>query len=298
MNDSPVYFYEVEDEYGLFSNFAPRPIELEGKVWPMSEHYYQAHRFEGTYLMETVRNIKEPMDAALFGRNPENPTRPDWFDHRVAAMLRAVRAKVAQHSDVRDLLRSTGNRPIAEHTANDSFWGDGGDGSGANTLGRILMQVRHELQAEESGRNVIFFYGDSEAYGFFGNFSNHPVILRGKYWPTSEHFYQGIRFEGTEKEDIVRALPTPLQTFKFVRDPLNPSRPDWMAIRDDRMLEVIRAKADQHPAIRAALLATGDAEIVEHSTNDSYWADGGDGSGVNRLGKIWMQVRDELRAGG
>lgn len=50
-----------------------------------------------------------------------------------------------KHSDLKELLLSTGNRYIAEHTANDDFWGDGGDGSGKNMLGKILMEVREDL---------------------------------------------------------------------------------------------------------------------------------------------------------
>ena len=40
----------------------------------------------------------------------------------------------------------------------------------------------------------------------------------------------------------------------------------------------------------------GDAKLVEHTTNDSYWGDGGDGRGRNMLGQLLMQVRDELRS--
>ena len=35
--------------------------------------------------------------------------------------------------------------------------------------------------------------------------------------------------------------------------------------------------------------------LIEHTKNDSYWADGGDGSGLNKLGKILMKVREKLR---
>lgn len=35
-----------------------------------------------------------------------------------------------------------------EHTENDAFWGDGGDGSGHNMLGRLLMELRAELVAQ------------------------------------------------------------------------------------------------------------------------------------------------------
>ena len=62
------------------------------------------------------------------------------------------------------------------------------------------------------------------------------------------------------------------------------------------MLEAVRAKFTQHEDLRAILLGTGNAKLVEHTENDSYWGDGGDGSGKNRLGQILMRVRDELRA--
>jgi hypothetical protein len=49
----------------------------------------------------------------------------------------------------RNLLLSTGNAMIVEHTANDSYWGDGGDGSGLNMLGKVLMEIRNELRADK-----------------------------------------------------------------------------------------------------------------------------------------------------
>ena len=33
-------------------------------------------------------------------------------------------------------------------TRNDSYWGDGGDGSGKNMLGTVLMEVRQKIRAE------------------------------------------------------------------------------------------------------------------------------------------------------
>ena len=61
------------------------------------------------------------------------------------------------------------------------------------------------------------------------------------------------------------------------------------------MLEGLRAKFGQHPDLAARLLHSGDRLLVEHTRNDSYWGDGGDGAGKNRLGHLLMQVREELR---
>jgi ribA/ribD-fused uncharacterized protein len=63
------------------------------------------------------------------------------------------------------------------------------------------------------------------------------------------------------------------------------------------MWKAVWTKFNQHPRLAAMLMETGDAEIVEHTENDAYWGDGGDGKGLNRLGQILMQVRAELRVG-
>jgi len=62
------------------------------------------------------------------------------------------------------------------------------------------------------------------------------------------------------------------------------------------MKEVIVAKFTQNVELKASLLATGNKLLVEHTTRDSYWGDGGDGTGQNRLGHILMAVRSEMMA--
>jgi ribA/ribD-fused uncharacterized protein len=61
------------------------------------------------------------------------------------------------------------------------------------------------------------------------------------------------------------------------------------------MREAVEAKFRQHAELGELLLATGDAKLVEHTENDDYWGDGGDGAGRNELGRILMAVRDALR---
>lgn len=43
------------------------------------------------------------------------------------------------------------------------------------------------------------------------------------------------------------------------------------------------------------LLETGEDDLIEHTVKDRYWADGGDGSGKNRLGVLLMRLRSEIR---
>jgi ribA/ribD-fused uncharacterized protein len=61
------------------------------------------------------------------------------------------------------------------------------------------------------------------------------------------------------------------------------------------MKKALVAKFTQHPPLGRKLLATGDIPLIEHTKNDKYWADGGDGSGQNWLGRLLVEVRTELR---
>ena len=144
-----IKFYRVQDEYGCFSNFSPHPIELDGKTWPTSEHYFQAQKFLNEKIQEEFRREKSPMVAAKMGRDRNKPLRRDWEGVKDELMLNAVRAKFSQHQDIREILLSTGDATLIEHTKNDSYWADGGDGSGLNRLGEILMQLREELRSME-----------------------------------------------------------------------------------------------------------------------------------------------------
>lgn len=142
-----INFYSVSDEFGQFSNFAPFPINLDGERWPTSEHYFQAQKFEDIAYRQKIRKTKAPMQAARLGRDRTQKLRGDWESVKVGIMRQAVLAKFTQHEELRTLLLSTGDVKIVEHTENDAYWGDGGDGSGKNMLGRILMEVRGQLRA-------------------------------------------------------------------------------------------------------------------------------------------------------
>jgi hypothetical protein len=145
---------------------------------------------------------------------------------------------------------------------------------------------------------VIQFYGVSDEYGEFSNFAPFSITLRGTVWPTSEHYFQAQKFAGTEHAEAIRKTRSPMIAARLGRDRKKPLRRDWEAVKDGVMREAVRTKFTQHPESSALLVATGDALLVEHTDNDSYWGDGGDGSGKNMLGRILMQLRDEHRQGG
>ncbi len=143
---------------------------------------------------------------------------------------------------------------------------------------------------------IKFYTSREKPYGVFSNFlRNYPIILESKVWPSSEHYFQAKKYAGTEYEEEVRLSPTPMASANLGRDRSKPLRSDWDLVKNDVMREAVRAKFSQYPELKEILLQTGEAELIEHTVNDSYWADGGDGSGQNWLGKILMEIREEFK---
>jgi len=145
-----IEFYRVSELYGEFSNFADYPVKLRGRTWPTTEHFFQAQKFEGSEHEDAIRKARSPMIAARLGRSRKVPLRKDWESAKDNIMREALRAKFTQHTDLRELLLGTGDATLVEHTRNDRYWGDGGDGTGKNRLGLLLMELRAELRRENT----------------------------------------------------------------------------------------------------------------------------------------------------
>ncbi|MFE0457845.1 NADAR family protein [Kitasatospora sp. NPDC058965] len=144
---APVTFHRLTDEYGAFTNFARYPILLDGHLWPTAEHYFQAAKFTDTEHAGTIRRASSPSLAARLGRSRDVPLRPDWAEARVDVMRRAVTAKFTQYPSLAVKLAATGSRPLVEDTRRDFFWGAGADGTGRNTNGLLLMELRDRIHA-------------------------------------------------------------------------------------------------------------------------------------------------------
>jgi len=100
-------------------------------------------------MKKEVREARSPAQSASLGRSRKKPLRKDWEQVKDDIMREIVWAKFTQHADIRKLILSTNDCPIVEHTANDSYWGDAGDGTGKNMLGKILMETRTKLKELE-----------------------------------------------------------------------------------------------------------------------------------------------------
>ena len=173
----------------------------------------------------------------------------------------------------------------------------------SSTAGRQPLKAIHSFPTPShigspSTSKEIRFYNRDEPYYEFTNFYRAPIHVDGCTWPTTEHYFQAQKFVGTPYVDVIRKLPSARDAFQFSRDPRVSRwrRSDWESVKDDVMLKALHMKFTQHDKLKRKLLETGDKTLVEHTSNDSYWGDGGDGSGRNTLGKLLMQVRKDLRA--
>lgn len=126
----------------------------------------------------------------------------------------------------------------------------------------------------------------------------------GKHWDTSEAYYQAQKFRGVpggeEYAERIRRAPAGMAAAQLGRaKDAPPIRADWQTGgRDEAMHLALRAKFAPGTGAAARLLATGDRELAEISQKDRVWGRSADGTGENKLGRMLMGLREELRARG
>lgn len=139
---SEIRFYHETDEYGYLSNYWVETINIEGKSWKSTEHYYQAQKTLDQAYAEKIRNADTCDQAKILGNDPQCICRPDWDVKKIEAMRVAIKAKFDQHEDLRALLIETGDSTLIEDSREDYYWGIGEAGTGKNMLGILLMELR------------------------------------------------------------------------------------------------------------------------------------------------------------
>ncbi|WP_254509437.1 NADAR family protein [Anatilimnocola floriformis] len=142
---------------------------------------------------------------------------------------------------------------------------------------------------------AIEFYSKTTAYNEFSNFSPHGIEMEAKWYPTIEHYFQAMKFPGDEQAEKIRLAKTPAIAKKLGRTRDVTLRSDWEEVKIDIMRQAVRKKFRTHRQLTELLLETGEEPLVEAAPMDYFWGRGRSGSGKNWLGKILMEVREELR---
>lgn len=130
-------------EYRFLSNFHLAPVEMDGVLYPSTEHAYQAAK---TLDLELRKEVVDMTCGSAKRWGQQIKLRPDWEQVKISVMETLVRQKFTRHTDLRDRLLATGDQELIEgNTWNDTFWGVC-KGKGTNHLDKILMKIRTELQ--------------------------------------------------------------------------------------------------------------------------------------------------------
>ena len=105
-------------------------------------------------------------------------------------------------------------------------------------------------------------------------------------------------------EAAFQAQKCPSRILEFIDLPPNKAkslgrkvhlRPDWDQVKDQIMYEICKCKFTQNPTLKLMLIKTSDQELIEGNYwKDTYWGVC-KGIGQNKLGKILMRLREELR---
>ena len=146
------------------------------------------------------------------------------------------------------------------------------------------------------------FRKTKERFGGLSNMaSGFPIVVNGIRIPTSEALYQACRYPN--RPDVQRLIigqRSPMTAKMKAKRFINDTRRDWDNVRVTIMRWCLRVKLAQHwNNFGRLLLSTGDAPIVEDSRKDAFWGakrtDEGELVGTNALGRLLMELREELR---
>lgn len=131
------------DQYYFLSNFSDSPMEYDGILYQNAEAAFQAQKCINAAERDAFSKINST-EAKKLGRKVS--LRPDWENIKVSVMRDIVRAKFSQNLELREKLLATSGEYLEEgNTWGDRVWGTV-NGSGANLLGWILMELREELE--------------------------------------------------------------------------------------------------------------------------------------------------------
>lgn len=172
------------------------------------------------------------------------------------------------------------------------------------------MSETIECHGLDTPERVHFYEQD---FYVLSNFSSFSIMWKlsereglGRF-DTSEALYHWLKFSGAAQPRrvptadqrtvacAIRAAASAHEAFLIAQRHKAHRRRDWDEIKVDVMRGILRAKADQHEYVRRKLLATGDRELVENSWRDDVWGWGPNQDGQNLLGKLWMELRADLR---
>lgn len=133
----------------------------------------------------------------------------------------------------------------------------------------------------------------SGSYRFLSNFYSSEIVYGGVIFPTVEHAYQATKFPiGSETWERIWRAESPKKAKKLGQSP--GMRSDWEDVKIGIMRDLLRLKF-QDGFLANELLKTMNDPLAEGNWwGDRFWGVY-KGEGQNWLGKLLMEIREELR---
>ena len=130
-------------------------------------------------------------------------------------------------------------------------------------------------------------------YRWLSNFWFCTINYDSRVWTSVEHAYQGTKCRYFGASETIHKAGTPGEAKRLGK--IFQKREDWEEVNEKVMLNLVREKF-KDKELRRKLLATGKQELVEGNYwGDTFWGVDSKKGGTNKLGKILMKVRKELR---
>ena len=132
-------------------------------------------------------------------------------------------------------------------------------------------------------------------FHYLSPFSAHEVEIDRVTYKTAEHAYQSLRMIPSARQKIMDTK-SPLDAWREAQKckEQNELLSELECNKDELMENIFRAKLAQHPDIKDILLESEEKELLKVYDTDYYWGTGADGSGENKMGKLWMKLREEI----
>ena len=150
---------------------------------------------------------------------------------------------------------------------------------------------------------MIKFTKVSLPYGWLGNMAPFPVMYKGKKWLTIEALFQALRFEDEKIIEEIRLEKSPMGAKMKAKKNKLLTVVDPMSENDlENMRLCVKLKIEQHPKLLMQLLATNNQIIIEdigkrNGERHKFWGAkevNGVWEGENMMGKIWMELRNNI----
>jgi ribA/ribD-fused uncharacterized protein len=167
--------------------------------------------------------------------------------------------------------------------------------NGSKSDSTLIVDDLNSFKVVKPIENTVLFFDDE--YDFLSNLFEEEVIHNGIKYPSAEHAFQAMKTSDVNEQSKIIEASSPSKA-KLLGRKLT-IKDNWEKIQEKEMYEVCLSKFKNNENLKKKLLDTGNLTLVNgNSGGDNYWGmyiDKDIMDGDNKLGRILMQVREELK---